>query len=117
MTAEFIEALDIDPSYNDIVSFQGEGSIPGYFAYTDFLAASMAAVGVAISQLLEAGTGERQTVRVRRDLNFWCMKLCQPVWPQAKIPDVARIGAVYATADGRWLRLTDATPSLQQRIL
>ncbi|HZY68582.1 MAG TPA: CoA transferase [Devosia sp.] len=117
MTAEFVNALDIDPSFNELVSFIGEGSIPGYFAYTDFLAASMAAVGVAISQLMEASTGVRPAVRVSRDLNHWCMKLCQPVWPQGKIEDVARIGAVYATADGRWLRLTDATPSLQQRIL
>ena len=50
MTAEFIEALQIDASFNQSVSFSGEGSIPGYFAYTDYLAASMAAAGAAISR-------------------------------------------------------------------
>lgn len=117
MTAEFLAALDIDPSFNDVVSFSGEGSIAGYFAYTDYLAASMAAFGAALSHLLEVGTGQRHAVNVDRDLSHWCLKLCEPVGPQAEVKKNPRIGAVYATADGRWLRLTDATPRLQSRIL
>lgn len=100
------------------VTFSGDGSLEGYFAYTDLLAATLAAAGVALAGLIEASTGERPAIGVDRVLaSGWAHNLTRPVSPGPRRPKPFRIGGEYATADGRWLRLTDANLRLQQRML
>jgi crotonobetainyl-CoA:carnitine CoA-transferase CaiB-like acyl-CoA transferase len=115
---EILDSLGLDPALAESISFSGDGSLEGYFAYTDLLAATLAAAGAAFAELVAASEGELPAVHVDRVLaSGWARNLMQPVSARTKRPLPFRIGGEYLTADDRWLRLTDANLRLQQRML
>jgi hypothetical protein len=115
---EIGESLGLDPGFAESVSFSGDGSLAGYFAYTDLLAATLAAAGAAVAELLATSEGDLAAVHVDRVLaSGWARNLLQPVSARPKGTMPFRIGGEYPTADDRWLRLTDANLRLQERML
>lgn len=88
----------------DRVEFTGEGSLPSCFPTSDLAAASIAAAGLAISELISARHHERPRVRVDRRLaSFWFDGSLRPQGWQAP-PAWDAIAGDYACADG-WIRL------------
>ena len=87
----------------------GEGALPSVFAVTDFAAGSIAAAGLAASELLAQRHGASPTVSVDRRLaSFWFGMTLRPVgWslPPAWDP----IAGDYAASDG-WIRLHTNAP-------
>jgi crotonobetainyl-CoA:carnitine CoA-transferase CaiB-like acyl-CoA transferase len=115
---QVLDGLGIDPPAAESVTFSGDGAMLGYFAYTDMLAATLAAAGVAVAELVAAGQGEQPRVHVDRVLaSGWARNLMRPLTPPPQRRMPFRIGGEYRTADGRWLRMTDANQRLQQRML
>ena len=114
-----LAGLELYGGRSEQVSFTGEGRIPGYYAYTDVLAATLAGAGVALSELMETlGHAPAQVQVDRRLVSIWAdHTVVQSVGPSQKRPSPPRIGGEYPTADGRWLRITDANLRLQQRML
>jgi len=113
-----LNGLGLDPGQADSVTFSGRGTLRGYYAYTDVLAASLAAAGLAVADLLEAAGLGRPRVQVDRLLaSGWANHTVQAVNRSQKRESPFRIGGEYPTADGRWLRITDANLRLQQRML
>ncbi|MBX6319165.1 CoA transferase [Pigmentiphaga sp.] len=102
-------ALGGQPSLPDNVAFHGTGSLPSVFPVTDLAAASIAAAGLAVAELLALRHGEFPGVRVDRRLaSFWFGTSLRPVgWklPPAWDP----IAGDYEAADG-WIRLHTNAP-------
>ena len=115
---DLVPAVGVDPAFGEAVTFSGERTLAGYFAYTDLLAATLATAGTAIAELLATGAGVSSSVHVDRVLaSGWARELMRPVVPREKVVQPFRLGGEYRTADDRWLRLTDANLRLQQRML
>lgn len=90
-------------------SFSAEGALPSVFLVTGLAAASVAAAGLAASQLIAARHGDAPAVRVDRRLaSFWFSTSIRPQgWKPA--PQWDAIAGDYATADG-WIRLHTNAP-------
>ncbi|MFJ9909893.1 CoA transferase [Streptomyces sp. NPDC101152] len=102
------------------VSFTGQGALRSPFAVTDLAAASFAAAGLALSDLLATVGGGEPQVRVDRRLASGWFDL--PVGPSQPLDDSARQGiphkwmSEFQTADDRWLRIQATFPTLRARI-
>ena len=66
---EIWRALDGDEAWLDRVRFHGDGALPSPWAVTDFAAATFAAAGAAVGELLEAGGNEPSMIEVDRVLS------------------------------------------------
>jgi crotonobetainyl-CoA:carnitine CoA-transferase CaiB-like acyl-CoA transferase len=111
-------ALGGEPTISNVLSYSGEGSLPGVFAFTDLCAASLAVATLAVAELLQTLEGRERTVHVDRVLaSGWALNLAQPVGPRPQFTSTPTINGEYPTADGRWLRLTAAYPHIQERML
>ena len=87
------------------VSFSGGEVLPGPFAVSHVGAASFAAVGAAIADLVSTVTGEPPAVRVDRALaSAWLAYWSEPVGWDRGTPWHG-VSTDYAAADGRWVRL------------
>lgn len=100
------DALGGSKEILDLVEFEGEGTLPSCFAFTDFMAATFAATGAAISELLGAGAGETPDIKVNRiiasEASGVGSKAVGPRPPRAR--GMGSPSHEYRTADGRWLR-------------
>ena len=85
--------------------FTDERSAPSRFPVTSFAAASIAAAGCAIAELLAAGGARPGSIRVNRALaTAWFGRPNQPIggWEHAEGNGVT---GEYLTGDDRWIRL------------
>jgi len=64
--AELWSSLGGDEVWLDRVRFHGDGALPSAFAVTDFAAATFAAAGAAVGELLEAGGWPPSVIDVDR---------------------------------------------------
>ncbi|MFF4021157.1 CoA transferase, partial [Streptomyces sp. NPDC001843] len=102
------------------VSFTGHGALRSPFAVTDLAAASFAAAGLALSDLLDTAGRGGQQVRVDRTLASGWFDL--PVGPSLPLDGSAGQGiphkwmSEFQTADDRWLRVQATFPTLRSRI-
>ncbi|MDF0730380.1 CoA transferase [Pseudomonas entomophila] len=86
------------------VRWQGVGALPSAFAVTDLAAASIAAAGLALAELLQQRTDHCPLVRVDRRLaSFWFTSSLRPQGWQAP-PLWDAVAGDYPTRDG-WIRL------------
>jgi len=90
-------------------AFAVEGALPSVFPVTGLAAASVAAAGLAASELIASRHGDAPAVRVDRRLaSFWFSTSIRPQgWKPA--PQWDAIAGDYATADG-WIRLHTNAP-------
>jgi hypothetical protein len=97
-------ALELPEGALGAVHFGGAGDLPSYFATTDLAAASVAAAGLAMRELIEALGGDAAQVAVDRRLaSLWFGWSIHPVgWERPPLWDA--VAGDYATADG-WIRL------------
>jgi crotonobetainyl-CoA:carnitine CoA-transferase CaiB-like acyl-CoA transferase len=90
---------------DDLVTFENGAVLPGPFPVSHVGAASFAAVGAAVADLVSTVTGTAPGVRVDRTLaSVWLAYWSQPVGWDRGTPwhDVS---ADYPGSDGRWVRL------------
>ena len=93
----------------DRVGFSAAGALASVFAVTDLAAASVAAAGLAVSELVSTYGGAAPRVSVdRRRASFWFGTTLRPVGWQLP-PHWDAIAGDYATADG-WIRLHTNAP-------
>ena len=106
---EIWTSLGGDPTLPPLVSIAGAGDLPAAFAISDLAAASIAAAGLAIAELMFATGGGRPTVHVDRRLaSFWFGTTQRPLgWSTP--PPWDPIAGDYAGADG-WIRLHTNAP-------
>jgi crotonobetainyl-CoA:carnitine CoA-transferase CaiB-like acyl-CoA transferase len=94
----------------------GNGVLPSVFAVTDLAAASVAAAGVAVSELLDAeGGAARRVVVDQRLASMWFASSLRPEGWQPPPPWDAVAGD-YRAADG-WIRLHTNAPAHRQAAL
>lgn len=87
------------------VSFAGDEVLPGPFAVSHVGAASFAAVGAAIADLVSTVTGAPPAVRVDRTLaSVWLAHWSAPVGWDRGTPWHG-VSTDYPASDGRWVRL------------
>jgi crotonobetainyl-CoA:carnitine CoA-transferase CaiB-like acyl-CoA transferase len=87
------------------VSFSGGEVLPGPFAVSHVGAASFAAVGAAIADLVSTVTGKAPAVHVDRALaSAWLAYWSEPVGWDRGTPWHG-VSTDYAASDGRWVRL------------
>lgn len=99
------------------VHFLGEGALSSAFAVTDLAAASFAAAGAALAELMAVEGGQLPSVAVDRVLSSgWFRSALRPIGWRAPSP-WHEISGAYQTADHRWLRLQANYPHLRQAIL
>jgi hypothetical protein len=67
--AEIWRGLGGDEVWLDRVRFHGDGALPSPLAVTDFAAATVAAAGAAVGELLEASGAEPSVIDVDRVLS------------------------------------------------
>lgn len=93
-----------DPAAIAQVETAGEGDLPSVFAVTDLATASVAAAGLALSELLSAAHGRVGCVRVDRRLaSLWFGASIRPIgWAVPALWD--SIAGDYRAGDG-WIRL------------
>jgi crotonobetainyl-CoA:carnitine CoA-transferase CaiB-like acyl-CoA transferase len=124
--AEIWRALDGDEAWLDRVRFHGEGALPSPWAVTDFAAATFAAAGAAVGELLEAGGNEPSMIEVDRVLSSGWFHIF-PMPPSKVLPgyDALKGGGGLAptawmvareTADGKWIRMQASFATLQKRL-
>jgi hypothetical protein len=112
-TAAFLEdiwsSLHGDPASRQAVTFTGAGDLPSAFAVTDLAAASIAAAGLAIAELISIRGLNLPSVRVDRRLaSFWFGMTFRPTgWSMP--PPWDPIAGDYAASDG-WIRLHTNAP-------
>ncbi|MET1044482.1 MAG: CoA transferase [Microbacteriaceae bacterium] len=96
------EILGGQPSTEVIIT--GDGALPSVFSVTELATASVAAAGVAVSELLAAADGHDRLVTVDRRLaSMWFASSLRPQgWEPPPPWDV--IAGDYRAADG-WIRL------------
>jgi CoA-transferase family III len=98
-------ALGGPPGTAGAVSYRGGAVLPGPFAVSHVGAASFAAVGSAIADLVSTVTGSVPAVQVDRTLaSVWLAYWSKPVGWDPGTPWHG-VSADYAAADGRWVRL------------
>jgi crotonobetainyl-CoA:carnitine CoA-transferase CaiB-like acyl-CoA transferase len=125
--AEIWRALGGDEVWLERVRFHGDGALPSPFAVTDFAASTIAAVGAAVGELLEAGGAAPSMIDVNRVLSSAWFHIfpMPPSRPLLGYPASVGGGTLDAptpwmvaceTADGRWLRLQASFPILQKRL-
>ncbi len=97
------------PAQLAAVEVHGIGALPSVFAVTDLAAASVAAAGAAVAELVATAGGALPPVRVDRRLaSLWFSMSIRPMgW--ALPPAWDAIAGDYATADG-WIRLHTNAP-------
>ena len=123
--AEIWRALDGDEAWLDRVRFHGDGALPSPWAVTDFAAATIAAAGAAVGELLEAGGNEPSMIEVDRVLSSGWFHIF-PMPPSKVLPGYDAVQGhgveptawmvAYETADGKWLRLQASFAALQERL-
>jgi crotonobetainyl-CoA:carnitine CoA-transferase CaiB-like acyl-CoA transferase len=125
--AEIWRALGGDEAWLERVRFHGDGALPSPFAVTDFAAATIATVGSAVGELLDAGGAAPSVIDVDRVLSSAWFHIF-PMPPSKTLPGYqANVGGgtleaptqwmvAYETADGRWLRLQASFATLQKRL-
>ena len=123
--AEIWRALDGDDAWLDRVRFHGDGALPSPWAVTDFAAATLAAAGAAVGELLEAGGNEPSMIEVDRVLSSGWFHIF-PMPPSKVLPGYDAVKGhgmeptawmvAYETADGKWLRLQASFAALQERL-
>jgi hypothetical protein len=98
-----------ESAYATTVRIAGSGALPSLFRTTDLAAASIAAAGLAISELIAANHGTRPDVTVDRRLaSFWFGTTLRPQGWQMP-PQWDPIAGDYAASDG-WIRLHTNAP-------
>lgn len=98
-------ALGGSGDLESLVGFAGGEVLPGPFAVSHVGAASFAAVGSAIADLVSTVTGRPPAVRVDRTLaSVWLAYWSAPVGWDRGTPWHG-VSTDYAAADGRWVRL------------
>ena len=122
---EIWRALDGDEAWLERVRFHGDGALPSPWAVTDFAAATLAAAGAALGELLEVGGNEPSKVEVDRVLSSGWFHIF-PMPPSKVLPGYeAEKGhgmeptawmVAFETADGRWLRVQASFAALQERL-
>ena len=123
--AEIWRALKGDEAWLDRVRFHGDGALPSPWAVTDFAAATFAAAGAAVGELLEAGGNEPSMIEVDRVLSSGWFHIF-PMPPSTVLPGYDAVqGAglaptawmvAFETADGKWLRAQASFATLQKRL-
>ncbi len=118
-------ALDGDDAWLDRVRFHGEGALPSPWAVTDLAAATFAAAGAALGELLEAARNEPSMIEVDRVLASGWFHIF-PMPPSTVLPGYDAVqGAglaptawmvAFETADGKWLRAQASFATLQKRL-
>jgi crotonobetainyl-CoA:carnitine CoA-transferase CaiB-like acyl-CoA transferase len=112
------------------VRFHGDGALSTAFAVTDFAAATFAAAGAAVGELLEAGGWPPSVIDVDRVMASGWFHIFPPgpsqplsgsqrkgAWqPPAIFADGGPWLTDFETADGRWLRVQGAFPTERQRL-
>jgi hypothetical protein len=98
------------------VRFSGSGDLPSVYAISEFAAATIAAAGAAIGELVATRFGVAQSIAVNRQLaSLWFGFSIRPVgWILAAPRDP--ITGDYATADG-WIRLHTNAPHHREAAL
>jgi crotonobetainyl-CoA:carnitine CoA-transferase CaiB-like acyl-CoA transferase len=128
--AELWSSLGGNKAWLDRVRFHGEGALPSAFAVTDFAAATFAAAGAAIGELLEAGGWPPSVIDVDRVMASGWFHIFPPgpslplsgsqskgAWqPPAIFADGGPWLTDFETADGRWLRVQGAFPTERKRL-
>jgi CoA-transferase family III len=91
------------------VDFVGAGNLPSAFPVSDFAAATIAAAGLAIAELLAEAHGHASRVTVDRRLaSFWFRASIRPIgWAPPPVWDP--IAGDYQAQDG-WIRLHTNAP-------
>ncbi len=102
-------ALGGHPSALQNTQLVSDGDLPSVFAVTDLAAASIAAAGLALAELLDVRYGRFAPVQVDRRLaSFWFSSSLRPVgWKAPSAWD--SIAGDYAASDG-WIRLHTNAP-------
>ncbi|SFD47438.1 CoA transferase [Roseivivax sediminis] len=103
LTGRVLEALGLSPSGIEVA---GDGALPSAFRTTDLLAASQAALGAALRDLV----GGTAPVRVDQRLaSLWAARSIQPEgWALPPVWDP--LAGDYATRGGGWIRLHTNAP-------
>jgi crotonobetainyl-CoA:carnitine CoA-transferase CaiB-like acyl-CoA transferase len=127
--AELWRGLGGDEVWLDRVRFHGDGALPSAFAVTDFAAATFAAAGAAVGELLEAAGGQPSVIDVDRVLASGWFQIFpmppsrllpgfhQPAQGEGPIPsEPGQWMTEFETGDGRWLRIQSSWPTLQKRL-
>jgi crotonobetainyl-CoA:carnitine CoA-transferase CaiB-like acyl-CoA transferase len=116
MLGEIWTAAAGRPEALDRVAATGSGDLPSVFAVTDLAAASVAAAGLAISELTALSNSAAPRVAVDRRLaSFWfAMSLRPQGW--APPPPWDPIAGDYPTRDG-WIRLHTNAPHHREAAL
>ena len=125
--AEIWRGLGGDEAWLDRVRFHGDGALLSPWAVTDFAAATIAAAGAAVGELLEAGGNEPSMIEVDRVLSSGWFHIF-PMPPSKALPgyEAGQGGGVpsaptpwmvaHETADGKWIRLQASFEALQERL-
>jgi hypothetical protein len=128
--AELWSSLAGNEVWLDRVRFHGDGALPSAFAVTDFAAATFAAAGAAVGELLEAGGWPPSVIDVDRVMASGWFHIFPPgpslplsgsqrkgAWqPPAIFADGGPWLTDFETADGRWLRVQGAFPTGRKRL-
>ncbi|SEB59137.1 CoA transferase [Streptomyces melanosporofaciens] len=118
--SEIWDSLGGEKEALDRVRFDGHGGLRSPFAVTDLAAASFAAAGLAVSDLLATVHGGGPGVRVDRVLASGWFDLpvgpSQPLDPSARQQVPHTWMCEFQTADDRWLRVQATFPTLRARI-
>ncbi len=102
---EIWSALGGAPEWLPLARFKTEGASPSVFAVSDLAASSIAAAGLAVSELVSARGGPMPSVAVDRRLaSFWFNHSIRPLgWKMPPVWD--DIAGDYRTADNSWIRI------------
>jgi hypothetical protein len=108
--AEIWAALGGDAQTLDALSLSGTGALPSVFPVTDLAVAAMGVAGLALAELIAAGSpGLPQVTADRRLASFWFGTSIRPQgW--AVPPAWDAIAGDYQAADG-WIRLHTNAPA------
>ena len=116
MLGEIWGAAGGDAAALDRVAMTGAGGLPSVFAVSDLASASVAAAGLAISELVAAdGAAKPRVVVDRRLASFWFASSLRPQgWSPP--PPWDPIAGDYRAADG-WIRLHTNAPHHREAAL
>ncbi|WP_137129997.1 CoA transferase [Rhizobium sp. FY34] len=117
--AEIWQGLGGAASLAQEVQFTGDRALPSPFAATDLAAASFAAAGLAVAELMGTAGQKTPSVTVDRTLASGWFHL--PPGPSRLIGTKQTTHGTgpwmteFATGDGRWLRVQGSMPTLRRR--
>jgi len=105
-----------EPDAPAAVRFTGHGSVPSRYPVTAFAAASIAAAGLAVAELLDAaGLAVPEVVVERSAAVAWFGQVNQSIgWANA---GGSELTGEYRTADDRWLRMQMNYPRHSSAVL